>query len=46
MPPCAPTSTPTSGAGWAAALDYRAADVGLDLDELGERFAPYVDRFL
>jgi len=27
-------------------IDYRAADVGLDLDELRERFAPYVDRFL
>ena len=27
-------------------IDYRAADVGLDLDELRERFAPYVARFL
>jgi len=27
-------------------IDYRAADVGLDADELRERFAPYVARFL
>lgn len=27
-------------------VDYRAADVGLDGDELRERFAPYVARFL
>jgi hypothetical protein len=27
-------------------IDYRAADVGLDPDELRERFAPYVARFL
>jgi hypothetical protein len=27
-------------------VDYRAADVGLDVDELRERFAPYVARFL
>ncbi len=27
-------------------VDVRAADVGLDRDELGERFAPYVERFL
>jgi hypothetical protein len=27
-------------------IDYRAADVGLDPDELRARFAPYVDRFL
>lgn len=26
-------------------IDYRAADVGLDLDDLRARFAPYVDRF-
>lgn len=28
------------------AIDYRAEDVGLDVDELTERFAPYVARFL
>lgn len=27
-------------------IDYRAEDVGLDIDELRERFAPYVARFL
>jgi len=27
-------------------IDYRAADVGLDVDELRARFAPYVERFL
>ena len=27
-------------------IDYRAADVGLDLDDLRDRFAPYVERFL
>ena len=27
-------------------IDYRAVDVGLDADELRERFAPYVARFL
>ncbi len=27
-------------------IDYRAADVGLDLDDLRERFAPYVEQFL
>jgi hypothetical protein len=27
-------------------IEYRAADVGLDLDELRERFAPYTARFL
>jgi hypothetical protein len=27
-------------------IDYRAEDVGLDLDELRGRFAPYVERFL
>lgn len=27
-------------------IDYRPADVGLDPDELRERFAPYVERFL
>ncbi len=27
-------------------IDYRAADVGLDLEDLRARFAPYVDRFL
>jgi len=27
-------------------IDYRAEDVGLDADELRERFAPYVARFL
>jgi hypothetical protein len=27
-------------------FDYRAEDVGLDLDELRGRFAPYVERFL
>ena len=27
-------------------IDYRAADVGLDLDDLRDRFAPYVKRFL
>jgi len=27
-------------------IDYRAEDVGLDVDELRERFAPYVARFL
>jgi hypothetical protein len=27
-------------------VDYRAEDVGLDADELRERFAPYVARFL
>jgi Sulfotransferase family len=27
-------------------IDYRAEDLGLDLDELNERFAPYVARFL
>jgi hypothetical protein len=27
-------------------IDYRAKDVGLDVDELRERFAPYVARFL
>jgi hypothetical protein len=28
------------------AIDYRAEDVGLDAEELRERFAPYVERFL
>ena len=28
------------------AIDYRAADVGLDVDDLRARFAPYIDRFL
>jgi hypothetical protein len=27
-------------------IDYRAADVGLDLDDLRTRFAPYTERFL
>jgi hypothetical protein len=27
-------------------IDYRASDVGLDLDDLRDRFAPYVERFL
>ena len=27
-------------------IDYRAADVGLDVDELAERFRPYTERFL
>ncbi|GAA1766819.1 sulfotransferase [Nocardioides hankookensis] len=27
-------------------IDYRAEDIGLDVDELRERFAPYVARFL
>jgi hypothetical protein len=27
-------------------IDYRAPDVGLDLEELRSRFAPYSDRFL
>ena len=27
-------------------IDYRAADVGLDVDDLRARFAPYVERFL
>jgi len=27
-------------------VDYRAVDVGLDVDDLRERFAPYVQRFL
>jgi hypothetical protein len=27
-------------------IDYRAGDVGLDVDQLRERFAPYVARFL
>lgn len=27
-------------------IDYRPTDVGLDADELRERFAPYVARFL
>jgi len=27
-------------------IDYRAADVGLDVDDLRDRFSPYVDRFL
>lgn len=27
-------------------IDYRAADLGLDVDELGERFAGYTARFL
>lgn len=27
-------------------IDYRAGDLGLDVDELTERFAPYIERFL
>lgn len=27
-------------------IDYRATDVGLDVEDLSERFAPYVERFL
>jgi hypothetical protein len=27
-------------------IDHRAADVGLDVDDLRDRFAPYVERFL
>ncbi|KRA37701.1 MULTISPECIES: sulfotransferase family protein [unclassified Nocardioides] len=27
-------------------IDYRASDVGLDVEDLSERFAPYVERFL
>ena len=27
-------------------IDYRAEDLGLDKDELRQRFAPYVERFV
>ena len=34
------------GRGRLGTIDYRAGDVGLDLDELRRRFVPYVDRFI